>query len=141
VLIVWRGHQGAAAIRHIVTASTLAAALFAPVTLADARASAPQRLTICGWIENPTPANWWITDRFGQWVMGSQGGEQVPGMDNIPDLTGKQWVATNGSYGHGCGCMTATVEREDRRILQIHSFRQKPLAVCRADRKLREPRP
>lgn len=117
------------------------AALLLPLVAADARMPAPQvqKTSICGWVYNPTPGNWWITDRFGQWVMGSQGGEQVPGMDAIPDLTGKQWVKTNGYYGYGCGCMRATVDRKAMRIVQIHGFTQKPLAVCRADPKL--PRP
>jgi hypothetical protein len=118
------------------------AALLLPLVAADARiprSPTPQKVSICGWVQNPTPGNWWITDRFGQWVMGSQGGEQVPGMDAIPDLTGKQWVKTNGYYGHGCGCMRATVDRKAMRIVQIHAFTQKPLAVCRADPKLPSP--
>lgn len=107
---------------------------------ATASSVAPgQRVNLCGWIHNPTPANWWLTDSLGQWVLGTQGSEQVPGMDKIPDLSEKQWVATNGSYGYGCGCMNATVDRKNKRVLQVHSFKQKPLAVCRADRKLPKP--
>lgn len=120
-----------------------ASALLLPLTAIDARApaaTAPVRANICGWVHNPTPANWWIDDSLGQWVLGTQGGEQVAGIDVIPDLTMRQWVVTNGSsYGYGCGCMNATVDRKAKRVLEIHSFRQKPLAVCRADRKLRKP--
>ncbi|RYG88993.1 MAG: DUF4087 domain-containing protein [Alphaproteobacteria bacterium] len=72
-------------------------------------------------------------------MLGSQGGEQVPGIEHIPDLSQKQWVATNGSYGYGCSCMNATVDRKNKRVLEIHSFKQKPLAVCRADKKLPKP--
>lgn len=128
-------------IARVAVALSGIAALLSPLAMADASAPAGEtgRTSICGWIQNPTPANWWITDRFGQWVMGTQGGEQVHGMDVIPDLTAKQWVATNGSYGYGCGCLTATVDRKGMRIERIHAFKQKPLAVCRADPRLREP--
>lgn len=63
----------------------------------------------------------------------------MPGIEHIPDLSQKQWVATNGSYGYGCSCMNATVDRKNKRVLEIHSFKQKPLAVCRADKKLPKP--
>lgn len=110
------------------------------MTTAGTPSAAPaQRINICGWIVNPTPANWWMTDSIGQWVMSTQGSEGVEGMDVIPDLSGKQWVKTNGYYGYGCGCMNATVDRKAMAIIRIHSFKQKPLAACRADRKL--PRP
>lgn len=120
----------------------LGAALLLPLIAVDARApSAPAgtRLNICGWVHNPTPGNWWIDDSLGQWVLGTQGAEPMPGMDAIPDLSGRQWVRTNGYYGYGCGCIDATVDRKGKRVLQIHGFKQKPLAACRADRKL--PRP
>ena len=26
--------------------------------------------TRCGWIDNPTPANWWLTDGYGEWIIG-----------------------------------------------------------------------
>ena len=93
----------------------------------------------CGWIVNPTPANWWLTDRDGQWVIGTQGGDQAKGMDLIPDLTVRNWKATNGSYGYGCGCMKVDVDRKAGHITRIYSVRQKPLAACRTDKAL--PRP
>ncbi|RYE03710.1 MAG: DUF4087 domain-containing protein [Sphingomonadales bacterium] len=113
-------------------------ATIAPGALADTAPPA-QRVMLCGWVQNPTPANWWLTDSIGDWTMGTQGGEQAQGMDLIPDLTGKQWVRTNGYYGYGCGCVSATVDRKNTRILRIHSFKQKPLATCRSDRKLPKP--
>lgn len=118
-------------------------ALALPLTAADARApSAPaaQRTTICGWIHNPTPANWWIVDRYGELEMSIQGGYEAPGFDRIPDLSEKDWVVTNASsYGYGCGCISATVDRKAGRVTRIFSFKHKPLAVCRADRKLPKP--
>ena len=101
---------------------------------AAAPAGLPKPELRCGWIVNPTPANWWLTDAQGQWVIGTQGGEQAEGIDNIPDLSEKNWVTTNGGYGYGCGCMRVDVDRHDQRIRRIHSVTQKRLAVCRADR-------
>jgi len=98
----------------------------------------------CGWYENPTPGNHWLTDGVRQWIIGTQGGSQARGMDRIPDLsaTSGRWVAThpNGSYGYGCVCMGVRSDRRNGRITQIHSVRSVPLAQCRRDRRLREPR-
>ena len=102
---------------------------------AEQKRSAPR----CGWLVNPTPANWWLTDRDGMWVMGSQGQEPVEGMDVIPDLTGRQWVRTNGYYGYGCGCITGAFDAKEGRVLRIDAFRQKPLSACRADKRLPKP--
>jgi Protein of unknown function (DUF4087) len=32
--------------------------------------------TRCGWLSNPTPANVWLYDRTGEWIIGLQGGHQ-----------------------------------------------------------------
>ncbi len=124
--------------RCIAMVFAILAATTAPVALADTTPPAP-RVMLCGWIQNPSPANWWIVDSRGEWMIGTQGGRQARGMDLIPDLTEKQWVATNGSYGYGCGCMSASLDRKNKRVTRIYSFKQKPLAVCRADRKLPNP--
>jgi len=90
----------------------------------------------CGWLHNPTPANWWLVDRDGEWLIGAQGGYQAPGMDNMPDMTTRGWVRTNGYYGHGCACMDVTVDRASRRITRIAAATPLPLRQCRADRRL-----
>jgi Protein of unknown function (DUF4087) len=97
---------------------------------------APQKL--CGWISNPTPANWWLNDRSGEWLISVQGGYQAQGAD-LPDF-GNNWVKTNGNYGYGCACVTATVDAKDRRIVRIVSARALPLATCRKDPNLKRPR-
>jgi hypothetical protein len=98
----------------------------------------------CGWYENPTPANHWLTDGTRQWIIGTQGGFQARGIERIPDLSSNssRWIAThpNGSYGYGCVCMGVRTDRRNGRITQIHSARSVPLAQCRRDRRLREPR-
>ncbi|MGE0180313.1 MAG: DUF4087 domain-containing protein [Sphingomonas sp.] len=90
----------------------------------------------CGWLDNPTPANWWFTDRDGEWEIGTQGGYQAPGMDEMPDMTTNGWVRTNRSYGYGCACMEVTTNRRQMRITRIQSARPVPLRQCRADRRL-----
>ena len=109
----------------------------APVTTAIA---APKPAPRCGWIANPTPANWWLTDRAGEWLIGAQGGYQAPGLDNVPDLTERDWVVTNGSsYGYGCACISGAFDARRKRVTRIDSVRQKPLSACRTDRKLKRP--
>ena len=102
--------------------------------LAAASPSATERR--CGWLDNPTPANWWLTDRDGEWLIGAQGGYQAPGMDEMPDMTRRGWVRTNGHYGYGCACMEVNVDRASRRIARIVSATPLPLRQCRADRAL-----
>lgn len=97
-----------------------------------AGAGAAAAETRCGWIDNPTPANWWLTDAEGQWTIMTQGGSPPPGMDLIPDLTVGEWVATNGSYGYGCGCMEVVTDA-GMQITEIRSFAQKPVAACAND--------
>jgi hypothetical protein len=92
----------------------------------------------CGWLSNPTPANWWLTDAEGQWILATQGAEQAPGMDEMPDMSRAGWVETNGHYGYGCACMTLA-SNPDGRVTRVSDAKPKPLGQCRADRKLPKP--
>ena len=98
--------------------------------------AAPERR--CGWLENPTPGNWWLTDRDGQWVLSSQGREPVEGMEEIPDMTTRGWVATNGSYGYGCACLVLDTAPGGR-VQRVLAAEPLALSRCRGDRAL--PRP
>lgn len=101
---------------------------------ASTRAGEPAaRERRCGWLHNPTPGNWWLVDRDGEWLLGAQGGYQAPGMENIPDMSTAGWESTNGNYGHGCACLAVTVDRDSRRVLQLAGAEPKPLDQCRAD--------
>ncbi|HYP01810.1 MAG TPA: DUF4087 domain-containing protein [Pyrinomonadaceae bacterium] len=93
-----------------------------------------QSETRCGWFSNPTPANASLHDRDGEWVIGSQGGYQAEG--KWPSFTSKQWVETNGHYGHGCACLRLRVNRKTHDVIKIESARARPLAACRRDRSL-----
>ena len=114
----------------------------APAQVAEPRreavAASPEGVRRCGWLSNPTPANWWLTDSQGQWILGTQGADQAPGMDEMPDMSTAGWVETNGSYGYGCACITITADGEGK-VTRIADAQPKPLKQCRADRKLPKP--
>ncbi len=86
----------------------------------------------CGWLKNPTPANWWLTDRDATWTIGLQGGYQAQGIENIPDF-GEEYVRTNNSYGYGCACLEVITANERDRIVRIESGEALELSVCRTD--------
>ncbi len=114
----------------------LAALLLATATPAYA---ATVRENLCGWIENPTPANWWLTDRWGEWIISTQGGHQAEG--DLPEFSARAWVATQpNGHGYGCGCLDAVVNTTNKEIVQIHSARVLSLSACRRDPALREPK-
>ena len=112
-------------------------ALLLAALLLPAAAPAAWAETRCGWIVNPTPANWWLEDADGTWLLMTQGAPGVPGMELIPDLTEGDWVRTNGWYGYGCACME--VVRRGDSIARILSFEQIPLRRCLADPALPAP--
>jgi hypothetical protein len=115
----------------------------APAAIAKTEPGAPKSIAAsarrCGWLHNPTPGNWWLVDRDGQWILGTQGGEPVAGMDEMPDMSVSGWVETNGHYGYGCACMDMVVDPASGDVLRISKAAPKPLAQCRSDRKLPSP--
>lgn len=90
----------------------------------------------CGWLQNPAPANYWLIDREGEWTIMVQGGYQAEGWDEMPDMSTRGWVETNGSYGYGCACLTVNVDRRSGRVTRLHRATPVPLRQCRADRRL-----
>ena len=120
--------------------------LLSPALLLAARAAEAQQGSArrCGWVVNPTPGNHWLVDRDtgwnNGWLISSQGGYQARGIDNMPDMTTRGWVETNGHYGYGCGCMQVRTDPRNRRITRIYSATPVPLAQCRRDRALPRPR-
>ncbi|WP_421029727.1 DUF4087 domain-containing protein [Paraburkholderia kururiensis] len=94
----------------------------------------------CGWLQNPTPANWWLDDKDGSWTLSVMGGRPVPGFDDLPDTTTHDWVVTNaGGHGHGCACIDMEVGKGTGDVVRIYSAKALPLKRCKADRSL--PRP
>ncbi|NML73247.1 DUF4087 domain-containing protein [Rhizobium sp. S-51] len=101
----------------------------------------------CGWIQNPTPGNYWLDDSEGMWVLMTQGSDEEPlGMENFPDISTGDYVASNGNYGYTCGCIQAETERnadpQDSaagRITAIYGVKLLPLKKCLADGSLPKP--
>jgi hypothetical protein len=94
--------------------------------------------TRCGWFSNPTPANAWLNDRHGEWLISVQGGHQAEG--DWPSFKAKDWIETNGHYGYGCACMKVQVDHETSKVSRIFTATARPLATCRKDRSLKEPK-
>ncbi len=92
----------------------------------------------CGWLQNPTPGNWWLNDKDGRWIISAQGGYQAQGMDNLPNISDDQYVKTNGYHGYGCACLD--VETNDNmQITSIQGGQASLLEICRKDNTLPKP--
>lgn len=92
----------------------------------------------CGWVQNPTPGNWSLVDRDGEWIIMSQGGHEAGGMERIGDISAGDYRATNGNYGYACGCMAVDTDGESL-INQVYSFRQLAIGKCERDAALPDP--
>ena len=95
----------------------------------------------CGWLQNPTPMNLWLTDRDATWTITSQGDDpeaEVKGLDNVPEFNPRQYIDTSRGvgYGYGCACMTVDTDRENERIVRIYAGDILPLEKCRKDKSL-----
>jgi hypothetical protein len=112
----------------------LAALIGTSITPAIAQTGSEVPLKLCGWFDNPTPANATLTDRSSIWVIGLQGGHQAEG--DWPTFTSKQWIRTGSSYGYGCACVTALADVQNNTINKIVSSSSKPLSACRSDHRL-----
>lgn len=93
--------------------------------------------TRCGWFSNPTPANAWLNDKDGEWIIGTQGGHQAEG--DWPSFKKSQWIKTNGSYGYGCACLKGTFNKQTNEVVEIKSAAARALSVCRKDKALKKP--
>jgi hypothetical protein len=93
----------------------------------------------CGYLNNPTPGNNWLTDGEGDWIMTTQGDDRDPGMDAIGDFSAREFVTTNGAHGYACGCIDGAFDAKAMTVVKIERFRQKPLSACRKDKKLKAP--
>lgn len=92
----------------------------------------------CGWLENPTPGNWWLVDKDATWTLMAQGGYEADGMDMIGDISAGDYVATNGNYGYACACLDVMTDASNR-VTMIHGFKQLKMSKCTNDKALPEP--
>lgn len=105
---------------------------------ASAALAAPENR--CGWVVNPTPGNYWLTDRDATWIMLTQGSDVEPkGMEVLGDISAHDYVATNGYYGYACGCMKVDTDKAESRITAIYSYKQLKIAKCQNDKALPKP--
>jgi Protein of unknown function (DUF4087) len=115
---------------------------FIAVAFANARPKLPNEArptpfeTRCGWFSNPTPANAWLDDRYGEWIIAVQGGHQADG--DWPAFKPRQWVRQNGDYGYGCACMQVRVNKQTHEVLEIKGAHARTLAQCRQDPALKK---
>jgi hypothetical protein len=94
--------------------------------------------TRCGWYDNPTPGNHWLSDKDDEWIIGVQGGYQLEDFV-APVFKKTQWVSYFGrSYGYGCACFRMRVDKETKHVLEIKSSSARPLSACRKDKALRK---
>lgn len=90
----------------------------------------------CGWVDNPTPANWWLTDRDGEWILGVQGvGDRNNGFFEVTNGWDFQdeCVETNGAYGYGFGCFEGQVDEATNWVLEVTRLSSQALAICEDD--------
>jgi hypothetical protein len=117
----------------IILATTLLAA-----TLSTTAQAAERR---CGWLENPSPSNWYLTDADSSWIL-MQSSEQEPSASiDIPVFQEeKGWfVKTGGSSGYGCACLSVTVNKKTNRVLTASQGKMLPIKTCKDDKKLPKP--
>jgi hypothetical protein len=93
----------------------------------------------CGWLENPTPGNWWLRDSHGLWIISAQGGPYAEGIEKLPEPQPGRFVATNGQYGYSCVCLTGAFDVHAQMMTRVEVARTSPLSVCRNDKALPAP--
>lgn len=93
----------------------------------------------CGWIENPGPGTWWLTDKDAIWEISTQGGYSVSpkSIDNLPNVIPNEYVRVSGIYGYSCGCISVDTDKKKRRIVAIHGKgKQVFLKQCLEDKSI-----
>ena len=99
--------------------------------------------TRCGWFDNPSPGNFFLTDADSDWVIALQGGPGVQGFDTLPESSfnfGGDWVSYNGSYGFGCACIEGDFGHpRTGKIYEIFDLEPLAMSRCTLDRNLPPP--
>lgn len=125
------------ALLTLLAVGTLSTSTLAQQAKADTSSAQIER--ICGWFENPTPANVWLIDRNGEWTIGIQGDYQAEG--SWPEFDEKEWVITNIHYGYGCACLDATLDKTEHRVVRIFGAVSQSLNTCRRDKAITDLEP
>lgn len=116
----------------------IAIGFFLLSNLFDASAQQSKKFeTRCGWLNNPSPSNFSLSDKDREWIIRVQGDRQ--GIDfELPTFKRGQYVRYfEGSYGYGCACLQMKVDYETSYVLEIRKSYARPLSVCRKDKALK----
>jgi hypothetical protein len=113
-----------------------ALALGAALFLAGTAGAADRTEMRCGWLDNPTPQNFSLRDRQGEWALAEQGGYVADGFDDMPDMSTGGQVLTNGSHGSSCACITGVFDAREHTVAKVIKAVPRPLRQCRADKRL-----
>lgn len=112
------------------------------IAISGSSFAAPKKEKRCGWLVNPTPANWFLMDAGGDLWFSAQGGPAyIPDedWDNLPQHSEREYVKTNNSYGYSCVCLIVSLDKKNNDIVRIYSGETLPLKRCKADKKLPKP--
>jgi hypothetical protein len=93
----------------------------------------------CGWLENPTPGNWWLKNSLGLWIISAQGGPYTEDAKKLPEPTPERFVATNGHYGYSCACVSGIFDDHAQLVTRLDATRVLALSVCHDDKTLPGP--
>ncbi len=94
----------------------------------------------CGWLLNPTPANFYFIDKEGEWGISEQGIRSPlsdQSWDNMPESNDNEFVRTNVHYGFSCVCLNVRTNKKNHTILEIYK-KSKSLLLkkCLEDKEL-----
>lgn len=112
-----------------------------PASAASAAGSPTKAVERCGWWDNPTPQNVWLTDRDAQWTISEMGGPEALSDDSWPQFKSSEMVHTNGPHGYGCACATVEADPATHVVVRYTHARVRPLKACRSDPALRRKEP
>jgi hypothetical protein len=93
----------------------------------------------CGWLENPTPGNWWLKNSPALWIISAQGGRYAGGAEKLSEPTPERFVATNGHYGYLCAGVSGIFDDHAQLMTRLDATRVLALSVCRDDKTLPSP--
>lgn len=103
------------------------------LALALANAASAETELRCGWLDNPTPANWWLVDADGEWTISIQGQGEFSNFFDVAPTGPYEREGLHPSYGWSCACIEGVFDPETRRLTQTLAVRNLPLSQCRED--------
>lgn len=86
----------------------------------------------CGWLDNPEPGHFQLTDKEAVWTISKREAYRIPdaSLKKLPARDENQFIRTNGSFGYSCSCLSVTTDTVSRRIKSIN-FKGKQVLLKR----------